>query len=317
MKITQPGFYDIPEDAYHDDPVIKPSLSASIGKMLVSMKETPRHAWLAHPRLNPDHEAVREYNAAMAFGTVCHKLMLGKGDDVKIVEGFDDFRKGAARDIRDIAMAAGKTPILAAHYERAEQVVRAGKAQLLHHDDAADAFTDFRPEMCAVWQEGDIWCRALFDELPNSGNVVYDYKTVSGSANADQWAKQAFDLGADIQNGFYRRGFKKLREIKGDVHFRFVVQEMNAPFALNVVGFSPAAVALADARTLEAIRRWTWCMKHDAWPGHPKKVCYIDAPIWHERSWENNELTRELSKDRGEEWMEIMNNWQAPLEAAE
>jgi hypothetical protein len=311
--ISEPGFYDMPEDEYHADPCPKPSLSSSIAKMLVSIKDTPRHAWLQHPRLNPNHDAARAYNKAQAFGTVCHKLMLRKGGDVTIIE-YDDFRGKIAQNERDEAVAAGKTPILAADYASAEQLVKAGRAQLQRHEDAADAFQTGKPEMTGIWREGDAWVRMRLDWQPTGGNVLYDYKTVSGSAAADQWVKQAFDLGSDIQAALYSRGWRALTGVEGDVHFRFVVQEMDPPYALNVIQFSGAAMALAEAKTAEAIRRWQWCMKHNAWPGHPKQICHVDAPIWHERAWEDVSLRREVAD---KDLMELANDWQAPLEAAE
>jgi len=312
--ITEPGFYDIPEDVYHADPVAVPSLSASIAKMLVNQKETPRHAWMQHPRLNPGFERDGEYKAAQAFGTVCHKLMLGKGGDVAVIEGFDNFKKGEARAQRDEALAAGRTPILAHDYERAEQVIKAGRAQLQRHEDAHDAFASGQPEMTAVHNIGETWIRCRFDWLPSGGNVVHDYKTVSTTANADQWAKQAFDLGSDIQDALYSRVYKALRGIESQVHFRFVVQEMNPPYALNVIEFSGAAKELANMKCDEAIRRWQWCMKHDAWPGHPNRVCYADAPVWHERAWEDHTLRKEVAD---KDLMEMMNQWQAPHEEGE
>ena len=58
-------------------------------------------------------------------------------------------------------------------------------------------------------------------------------------------------------------------------------------------------------------------MKHDAWPGYPKTVQLADAPIWHQRQWEDQTLNRELAEDRGAELMETMMDWQAPLENTE
>jgi len=89
---------------------------------------------------------------------------------------------------------------------------------------------------------------------------------------------------------------------------------MDPPFALNVISFSGAAMELAHAKTAEAIRRWQWCMKQDAWPGHPNRTCYVDAPIWHERAWEDLTLRKEVAD---KDLMELMNEWQAPLDESE
>lgn len=54
------GFYvDMTEDKYYSDMMFgsdsPPTLNASTLKILI--EERPVHAWLQHPRLNPDYEA--------------------------------------------------------------------------------------------------------------------------------------------------------------------------------------------------------------------------------------------------------------------
>ena len=82
--IEAPGIYDgIPENDYHADPVgPAPSLSASIAKLLVL--KSPRHAWLAHPRLNKAKaEEVEKAKRARDVGTATHKLVLGAGKTIR------------------------------------------------------------------------------------------------------------------------------------------------------------------------------------------------------------------------------------------
>src|SRR5579872_4947779 len=48
VVIDQPGIYDVSQQEYHADPVVMPSLSCSIARILI--RQTPSHAYHAHPR---------------------------------------------------------------------------------------------------------------------------------------------------------------------------------------------------------------------------------------------------------------------------
>jgi hypothetical protein len=77
---------DVPPDVYHADllhPV--PSLSASLAHVLVT--RSPLHAWVQHPRLNPDFVAADE--AKFDVGTVCHSLLLDNSRQVEIIDADD------------------------------------------------------------------------------------------------------------------------------------------------------------------------------------------------------------------------------------
>ena len=78
MTITEPGVYSISLQQYVADPVVRPSLSASIGWTLLT--RSPLHAWAAHPRLGQADETAP--TKAMDFGTVAHRLLLEDGVEI-------------------------------------------------------------------------------------------------------------------------------------------------------------------------------------------------------------------------------------------
>lgn len=296
--IDRPGVYDIPAEVYHEDPCPEPSLSASIAKVLLN--KTARHAWMAHPRLNPDHE--EENKLAFDIGHAAHALMLEGEDGVEIIEA-DSYRTKAAKEARDAAYAAGKTPLLPHQAAEVRTMVVVGQAQLADHAEASGAFENGKPEQTLVWQEHGIWCRARLDWLPANGTVFYDYKTTT-DANPDAWQRRAFELGADLQAAFYRRGIRAVLGIDNP-QFRFVVQEKTVPYALSVVELTPAALALGDAKVHMAIETWRQCFMSNCWPGYPREVCYLDAPGWHEAQFEAIKA-RDVPATVGLDW-------QAPL----
>jgi hypothetical protein len=304
----QPGIHDIPAAAYHADPAPAPSLSASIAKVLLN--QTPRHAWLQHPRLNPHYQA--EVSMNFDLGSAAHALILGDVQRFVHIDA-ENFRTKAAQNQRDEAYAAGLIPLLPDQWETVQAMAGAARAQLSRHEDASGAFTHGKPEQTLIWEDDGIYCRLRLDWLPDGGNVFYDYKTTSADAGPNGWGRrQLFDLGNDIQAGIYRRGIQRLLGIKDPV-FRFVVQETKPPYALCVHGLSPATKMLADAKAYEAVRIWRWCTSGNRWPGYPRQVVYPDTPPWQALSWESRIAMAEgLKESENKDMLEVMLEWQAP-----
>jgi len=293
--IKEPGVYPtIAAEAYHVDPCPAPSLSSSIGELLI--ERSPLHAWFAHPRLNKDY-APKE-SAAFDLGKAAHSLMLGDPQDFAIIDA-DDWRTKEAKAQRDEAYVARKIPLLRAQWDRVVAMVAAGRKQLAAHEDARDAFTAGKPEVTLVWREVDVWCRArpdwMHDKLPAPWR---DYKTTGVSAEPDSFARQLYGMGYDFQAAFYRRGIRALG-LDPDPRFEFVVQETEAPYALAVIGLPPAALDLANRKCEEAIAFWDWCLKKDSWPGYPARTAYVDPPGYHEARWLGREARDALATEHG------------------
>lgn len=281
--VDKPGIYDMPSEAYHSDPAPTPSLSCGIAKILIG--ETPQHAWCAHPRLNPAFK--REEDGAFDIGNAAHSLMLGDPKTFHVVD-FDDWRTKDAKHERESARKTGMIPMLARHWERVVAMVEAGRAQLAVHMDASDAFTKGKPEQSLFWKEGETWLRIRPDWLPDDRKHFDDYKSTT-CADPDVWSRVVFAVGHDMQAAFYRRGIRALGLARNPV-MRFVVQEIEKPFALSVVELGPDVLEMADRRVDRAIQRWNWCRRNGIWPGYPARTCTIAAPPWHE----NRLMEREL-----------------------
>lgn len=312
MKIETPGIYDLPADEYHSDPAPEPSLSSSIAKKLVG--KTPRHAWLEHPRLNPGY--VAEDNKKYDMGTASHAVRL-EGKDVVVIIDADSFRTKDAQAARDAAYAVGKIPLLPDQAAAVLAMHKASVAQLKSHEEGFKAFMEGLPEQTLVWQEDGIWCRARLDWLDAPGRYIWDYKTTT-SAHPDDWQRRLFDLGYDLQAAWYLRGVKALGLID-QPEFRFIVQEVSAPYALSVIGLTPTAMALGEMKVWRAMETWRWCLKNDRWPGYPNQTCYIEPPAWELGKIEEMKARDEMAREDGKVLVETYTDWQAPLttEAAE
>ncbi len=273
----------MPEATYHADPCLTPSLSASIIHVLCS--QSPRHAWVAHPKLNPAF--VAEEAGQMDIGKVCHALML-EGIDVAEWLPFPDWRTNAAKEAREAARAAGKVPILEKHREDILAMVAAARVQLNQHRDAKRAFMDGKPEQTLIWEEDGIACRARLDWIMNDHSHIYDYKTRSGSANPDQLSRTLFAEGWDCQAAWYVRG---LKAITGkDVPFSFVLQETFPPYALSVVALDDWAMVQATKKCMWAVEKWAECLASGVWPGYSDRTESIRLHEWMETAWNEKEL---------------------------
>ena len=279
--IATPGLYKITAAEYLADPVVEPSLSASIARTLLD--RSPRHAWWAHPRLNPAYRT--DHDEKFDLGTAAHALLLeGPGEDRLVTIEADDWRTKSSQEARAAARAAGNVPLLGRQVLEVMAMVRAARQQLAAHLDPPMPLAHGMPEAALVWQERDVWCRARLDWLHADRRTVDDYKTTVGSANPDAWTRGSlFGLGYDVQAAFYLRGVKAVFGLEAD--FRFVVQEAAPPYALSVIGLAPSVLQLAHRKVEYAIDRWRACLASGRWPGYPSHPCYAEAPPWEETRW--------------------------------
>lgn len=307
-SIEAPGVYDMPADAYHADPCPQPSLSASVAHELLS--RSPRHAWQAHPRLNPAHEP--EHRTEFDLGHAAHALVLGDERRFQIIDAAD-YRTAAAKAAREAAYSAGAIPLLPHQYEAARAMARALRAQLEQHE-ARDAFTQGQPERTIAWREGGLWMRARLDWWPatiGDQTIIYDFKSTTNAEPA-AWSRAKIEaMGFDLQAAFYLRGMRALG-YPASLRFAFVVAEVDAPHALSVVGLPPAVMALGDDKVEHAIALWRRCVETNTWPGYPSRICWAEPNPWSEARWQERQARDPKPRPPA---LEAAMAWQAPLEA--
>jgi hypothetical protein len=250
---------------------------------VVAISKTPRHAWTAHPRLNPDY--VPQHEDRFDVGTVAHALLLERRsvEEACTIVVADNWRTNAARDARDEARAAGKVALLAKQVDEVVAMLRATHTQLDAHDASPPLFAAGECEQTLVWDENGITCRSRVDWLRDDGLAIDDFKTTSASADPERWTRTLFQIGADVQTAFYLRG---LRAITGqDAVMRYVVQETYAPYALSVCGLGPGALAVGSDKVERALSLWRQCLERDEWPAYPTEIAYAELPPWEEAKW--------------------------------
>lgn len=262
-------------DEYYADPCAVPSLSSSIAKVLVT--KSPRHAWTQHPRLGNTRD---ESSAAQDEGSLIHKLVLGKGADVVIVEA-DDFRTKAAREQRDEAIALGKLPVIARKYESAVAISNTLKANLLtEYGIRLDGESEVAFEFQEQGEEGLVTCRCMMDHVKISEGRIYDVKKIH-SAHPRVCGKHAVEYGYDIQHSAYTSALSKLKpELEGRIDFVFLFMEIEPPYAIVPARLDGTLRELGSQRWDRAVLTWERCLNTNHWPTYTDRIVQIEAPAW-------------------------------------
>lgn len=288
-----PGFYDISEREYHADRLAPvPSLSSSIARIL--LEETPRHAYLAHPRLNAQFEE-REPDTSRpaSIGTVAHKWLTGKGAEVVVIKA-DDYRKADAKIARDAALRAGKTPILTDDLDAAMRIENSVRQRLAAIPECQGALIDGAGEQVMLWQDtAGIWCRGMIDWWQGSTLTAYDIKTTNAGLS-DRDIAGRITGGWDVQAGLYIRGLTALLpEHAGRFRWRWVVTQQDEPHEVRVIEADRTTLEMGDRKAAMAISKWAQCMVMGEWPGYPAEVQTIEYPQWSV----NRQIEREAMED--------------------
>jgi hypothetical protein len=284
------GTHDIDEDRYHADPCAEPSLSGSLAKIMI--ERSPFHAWHAHPRLNQHWQPDKDL-LAHRIGRAFHTMLLGKGAPIEVYP-HADWKKQVARDERDDALKRGATPLLEHQHEQIEAMVRAARYQIRQREELKIAMAGGVPERVYIWREetpsGPIWCRMMVDWTPHGGRYPVDWKTTASGAGPDGWGQRTmWDMGSDIQDAFYRRGFLKTIGVDYDA-LMFAVIESDAPHALMHHRVDPEAQDEADKDVQWAINAFGACLYRKRWPGYPLDMAWQTKPGWRAQ---RSELRRE------------------------
>lgn len=288
--ITEPGIYDMPAARYHADPVCEPSLSSSVAEILLSA--TPRHAFHAHPRLNPDY--VGRSSAAMDLGSVAHEIVLGKGGGYE-VSPYDAYTTKDAKAWRDDAIARGVTPIKAVDHDTALSMAEGIRLCLDATTGAERAFLDGKAEAALIWRDvGGPWCRAMLDWLMD-GPTIVDLKTTSKGLS-DRALTSKIGDGLDMKAAFHLRGLEQLMpEVAGRAKWLWVFAETKPPFEARVVEMGNTTRHYGDHKAAFAIERWRECLAANRWPGYPREIEQFEYPQWASDRWDDVEKTDETA----------------------
>lgn len=282
-QIDRPGIYNIPSKEYHADPTPVPCLSRSVIKDLIF--ESPAKAKWNHPRLNANFKP--DYGAGkFDLGSAAHDLLLQGLEIAVIADGYDDWRKKEAQEIRKMAWQDGKVPLLREQFERAK--IMAGVAEQAIHNctelGISNLRTDGDAELSYIWVENGLWMKIRTDWIKKDRTLILDYKTTGVSVNPYDLGRLVATLHYDIQDVFYRRGVKAIEDM--DPRFVFLFQETEEPYFCSIIELPDHVKTVGEQKVMNGIFLWKECMASENWWGYPNKVVNVNYPRWAITDWE-------------------------------
>ena len=255
---------DVSFDEYHELELF----SSSTAKTVIS--RSPAHA---------KAEIEKKPTKEMDFGTVCHRLVLGKGKDFEVLN-FDSYRTDKAKNAREAARQAGKVPILVDAFERANVAAESVRVQLAERGIVLDG----QSEVAISWEQethlGTVACKSMFDHVWLDRGVILDLKITE---NAAPFAveRTAENLGYAIQFAAYTKALEALRpELVGRVQFLFAFCEADTPFAMNLARPDNVFAEIGERRWMRATTTWVECVMNNHWPAYGQGVNPLTAPPW-------------------------------------
>lgn len=283
----------MPADQYH---AIK---ALSAGMAITIVEECPLRAWL-DSSFNPN--LVREHKQVFDVGTAAHLAVLEPAELIERVaiiptEALD--KKGgystkAAKDLRDAAYVAGKTPL-----KPAEWGIVAGIMDALEPKSSAGRlFTGGDAEVSLTWEWDGVPCKCRPDYLPTDGRHIVDLKTAD-SANPRAVARKAFTESWHVRAAWYLAGAAEVLG-KRPAHYWFVVVEKDPPHIVEVYELDPRAIAWGERIIGRALGWFAECMKANRWPSYCGKPTVLELPGWAEFQLADREQAGEFSREKAD-----------------
>lgn len=266
-----PGIHlDIPSAEYFSDPCVVPSLTQSIASVL--LERSPRHAALRHPRLNPAWEPYED--TKFNIGNAAHKLLIGRGKELVIVEA-DDWRTKAAKEARDQAHSDGNVAILAHQHVTARAMADSFREQIMTIPECAPAFSPGfggHGEVVIIAEYEGVMLRSMVDWMRDTTHLD-DLKTTAMSASPENLPFRMMDGEWALQAAIQERILDVLDPANaGRRHHFFYLQENDDPYEVSVAELPESTMSKGRMLLDMAINVWRDCMKNNRWPGYPRIV---------------------------------------------
>nr|WP_246390191.1 PD-(D/E)XK nuclease-like domain-containing protein [Nocardioides soli] len=263
----------MPEDEYHAH---EGSLSASGAKLLAPPAPCPA-------KFKHQQEKGRPDKPEFDFGHAAHRILLGKGNDIEVLVGrdgepFTSMRTGASKEAAKAARAAGRVPMLATEYERAEAVAKSVREDPI----IGPAFTAGDAEVSLFWPDAEtgVIRRARFDwitpEVAGRRRIIVDLKTAR-TAEPYAFGRSAADLGYAISAANYVDGAIACG-LADDPVFLLAVVEKTEPYVVTTFQADDDLLELGRALMRKAIHLYAECTRRDQWPGYVTDVARLELP---------------------------------------
>jgi hypothetical protein len=293
-KITEPGCYLMPIEAYHSDCAAGPSISSSGLRQIE--QESPAHYW-AQSYLNPDREQ-EDDSEAFILGRAAHHLLLGEGSFaqkfcVRPAE-WSDWRTKAAQQWRAEQKAAGMTVLTDGQIK----AIRGMARSLAAHPIIRGGLLNGEIERSLIWQDKEtgIWLKARPDAIPADSDIA-DLKTTA-DASLRGCNSGLYDFGYHMQMAMIGMGMETVFGKRADeFHYTLIFVEKKPPYAVVVKPIDPNAIWWGRKQLRRAIRRFADCIAKNDWPAYEHDMQTLCLPDWYVKRLESDVQSGQLSDE--------------------
>lgn len=261
--------HGMPDVEYH----ARPELSASGARII--LQAPARYRWAMD---NP-HPATPTFN----LGHAVHSLVLGAGRPVAMLE-HDGYTTKAAREERDLHLAAGRIPLT--RPESAQ--VRAMADAVLSHPLAAALLATGEPEVSVFTTDPETGAPLRTRPDWIAPTHLVDLKTTI-NADPGEFGRTAHTFGYHAQARWYLDQCAAEGITPDDARLLFVLVEKEPPHLVSVVELDAASLRVGAERNRRAIDTYAHCLATDTWPGYPThEAPIVSLPSWAFRQHEED-----------------------------
>lgn len=289
LRLPVGVYYDVKETDYHADCALQPSLSSSLAKDEM-WPGCALKGWLCHPRLNPKYKP-RDPSKRMEFGSLAHKLVLGRGAEIDICTK-DDWKTDFAKDFKKDSLSQNNIPCLQKDYDRAV-ACREGFLRELKRLGILEDFEKAKREVVIIWCESGIYFRCMIDALLIDESTctvnIFDLKTTE-DASLRACERRISDGNLDIQEHVQIKAVQSaFPHLAGRIKHAFLFTETEFPFLVTPYELSGEYKHLGTAKFTAVTAQWREGMTNNRWPGYSGGIV-IASP----KSWSTKEVEERL-----------------------
>lgn len=226
----------------------------------------------------------KEQKDAFDIGNLAHALIL-EGDLDRLVRrvDYDDYRKAAARQERDMAINDGLIPINNTEVETKLGPVYEMRNAVMEHETASQMIAgDYLAESSIFWDEDGLQLKCRPDSLKT--DAIWDLKTAR-SARPNDFGRTAMQLGYHQSAAHYIDGVQRLTGEK--LPFRFVIVENTEPYFVSVVELDSASIGLGAELNSIAKANYRASVATGSWPAYPG-MSTVSVPAYAFTQFEEN-----------------------------
>lgn len=223
-----------------------------------------------HHMDNPEDEC--EKSPALIFGSACHKWILEPKeftDEYVLAPNIDRRTKAGKEEWAAFEVEnAGKTIISEKDFDLMNDMSNA----LMSHALANRMVHEGQHEVPYFWTDPETGekCKCKADIVGRDADgryVVVDYKTAR-DAQTEPFVRIMVRLGYHVQAAMYTEGLSHALNLDYRPEFYFVVQEKDAPYAVNVVHVDETVMRFGDSEYHKLLQQYHDCNEMGDWPGY-------------------------------------------------